>query len=291
MRNTDQTDRHISSAQRTSALSFGIITTADAAMIDGTILTTRAQSGLPAAGKARCPHLLYHNIMGTETVAALLDYARARERDFMPGVVRNRQSGQQRVDRAVRDCYRLTNLGEFRTPFCALLDRITVQALRELQLFEPAVEASEFEMCAYRDGGHFAPHIDTFETFDRVRILSCVYYFAPTPRRFSGGILRLHGFPTSSAKSGTQLQTLDIMPETNSLVIFPSWLRHEVLPVEVPSRAWTDGRFTINCWIHRVSSPTDAVPIMDQTGIDQPRLFQTQDWRPCQEHLLGPFRR
>ena len=231
-------------------------------MRDGTILVARAPSGLPAEAKARCPHLLYHNVMGTETVAALLDYALARERDFIPGVVRNRQSRRQRVDRSVRDCYRLTDLGKFRAPVRALLDRIAVQALRQLELFEPSVEPSEFEMCAYGNGGHFAPHIDTFETLDRVRILSCVYYFASTPRRFSGGILRLHGFPTSSAKSGGQPQIAEIMPETDSLVIFPSWLRHEVLPVEVPSRAWADGRFTINCWIRRASAPADAVPIM-----------------------------
>ena len=229
--------------------------------MDGTILTAGAPSGFPAVAGARCPHLLFRNVLGTATVAALLDYAFARERDFVPGVVRNRQSGHQRIDRAVRDCYRLPDLGEFRAPIRALLDRVAVHALRELELFEPAVEPSEFEMCAYGNGGHFAPHIDTFGTLDRVRILSCVYYFASTPHRFSGGILRLHGFPTSSAKSGVQPQTIDVMPETDSLVIFPSWLGHEVLPVEVPSRAWADGRFTINCWFHRVSTPADAVPI------------------------------
>jgi Rps23 Pro-64 3,4-dihydroxylase Tpa1-like proline 4-hydroxylase len=142
-----------------------------------------------------------------------------------------------------------------------LLDRIAVHALRELELFEPAVEPSEFEMCAFGNGGHFAPHIDTFETLNRLRILSCVYYFATTPRRFSGGILRLHGFPTSSSKSGLEPPIVDIMPETDSLVVFPSWLRHEVLPVEVPSKAWANGRFTINCWVHRVNPPADAAPI------------------------------
>ena len=48
----------------------------------------------------------------------------------------------------------------------------------------------------------------------------------------------------------------DIEPETDSLVAFPSWLRHEVLPVRIPSAAWADGRFTINCWLHRAQPET-----------------------------------
>jgi Rps23 Pro-64 3,4-dihydroxylase Tpa1-like proline 4-hydroxylase len=34
-------------------------------------------------------------------------------------------------------------------------------------------------------------------------------------------------------------------------VAFPSWLRHEVLPVHVPSGKWSDCRFSINCWMLR----------------------------------------
>ena len=63
-------------------------------MIDGTTPAARAPSALAEAANARCPYLLFRNVLGTETVEALLDYARARERDFIPGVVRNRQAGQ-----------------------------------------------------------------------------------------------------------------------------------------------------------------------------------------------------
>jgi hypothetical protein len=224
-------------------------------MMAGTnVMVTVASS----AAKVRCPHLLFHNVLGTETVSALLDYVTARERDFEPAVVWRRQSG--RIDRAVRDCYYLWDLGKFEASFRGLLDGIVAHALHQLGLFEPAVEASEFEICAFGHGGHFTPHIDTLEKLKWVRILSCVYYFAATPRRFSGGILRLYGFPTSSAKGGPAPQTVDIMPETDSLVVFPSWLWHEVLAVEVPSKAWADGRFTINCWVHRINPSADAAP-------------------------------
>lgn len=42
-------------------------------------------------------------------------------------------------------------------------------------------------------------------------------------------------------------------PETDTLVAFPSWLRHEVLPVRVPSGDWADCRFSINCWLLRAN--------------------------------------
>ena len=211
-----------------------------------------------AAAKARPPHLLFHNVLGTETVTALLDYVAVRQRDFTPGMVKGRQCDQARVDRGSRNWLRLGDLGEFMEPFRACLDDKSGQALQLLGLLEPAVEANEFEICAYGDGGFFEPHIDTGERVNRIRILSCVYYFAKMRRRFSGGNLRLHDFPTLSCTSALGTQTVDIMPETDTLVIFPSWLRHEVTPIEVPSKVWADGRFTINCWMCRVSPPADA---------------------------------
>jgi Rps23 Pro-64 3,4-dihydroxylase Tpa1-like proline 4-hydroxylase len=82
-----------------------------------------------------------------------------------------------------------------------------------------------------------------------VRVLSCVYYFAETPRRFQGGELRLYGFPDPFREAAGPI--VEVVPEPDKLVIFPSWLEHEVLPVQVPSKAWRDCRFSINCWIHR----------------------------------------
>jgi SM-20-related protein len=203
---------------------------------------------------ARCPHLVWRNVLGAETVAALLDYVIAREKDFRPGVLRNRESGQTRVDYGVRNSVYLMDLGSFETPIESFVRGVAASALDALRLVEPAVAPREFELTAFGDGGRFAPHIDTDERLNRVRILSCVYYFAATPRRFGGGELRLHGLPTlSGGRDAAAPPAVDIVPETDTLVAVPSWLRHEVLPVRVPSGAWADRRFTINCWLHRVS--------------------------------------
>jgi SM-20-related protein len=214
-----------------------------------------------SAANARCPHLAFRDVLGAATVADLLDYVTSREKDFAPSSVRNRHSGEKKVDRGLLDALYLDDLGAFRGTIDAVMRSIAGVAVDALHLVEPSVEPRELEMAVYRDGGHFGSHIDTGERLHRVRVLSCVYYFAATPRRFSGGELRLHGLPVLSARQrNASPPYVDIAPETDTLVIFPSWLRHEVLPVRVPSGAWVDSRFTINCWLHRVN------PCVSQTA-------------------------
>jgi SM-20-related protein len=216
-------------------------------------MAAEVASRIHGSEPAQCPHLVFRNVLGTKRVAGLLAHVTERETEFRPGVVRDRNSGKRRIDRNLRDCAYLGDLGPFAAPLKAVLEGIAATALADLHLIEPRVAPREFEICAYRDGGHFGPHIDTWETQDRVRIVSCVYYFAATPRRFGGGTLRLYGLPRLTG-SEMASPSIDLMPETDTLVVFPSWLRHEVLPVRVPSRAWADGRFAINCWLHRASA-------------------------------------
>jgi SM-20-related protein len=209
-----------------------------------------------ASAQARCPHLVFAGVLGAARVGALLDYVSARRDDFKPAVVRNRQSGDRGANQNLRDCLSLRDLDVFLGAIDAGVRSIAGLALDQLRVVEPAVEPREFELTAFQDGGHFRRHIDTDERVNRVRVLSCVYYFAATPRRFHGGELRLYGLPRLSAGEAPEpAPYVDVAPETDSLVVFPSWLRHEVLPVSVPSRAWADARFTINCWLHRRSPP------------------------------------
>jgi hypothetical protein len=216
---------------------------------------------LPGSAGARCPHLVYRNVLGAKRVAALLDYVAARRADFRPAVVRDRTSGTEKLDQRIRDCLYFKGLGPFEGPIKAFVDTIAAQALGALHLVEPKVEPREFTLTAFGNGGRFIAHIDTNERTDRVRVLSCVYYFAAMPRRFGGGELRLYGFPKLSPGKKPELPPfVDVSPETDTLVVFPSWLEHEVLPVSVPSGAWADGRFTINCWVHRAATSAEGTP-------------------------------
>jgi len=205
----------------------------------------------------RCPHVIFERVFGRERVAALLDYAETRRADFRPAKIRRRASGERTVDTQRRNHFQLRGLGAFEDTLDRFVRSVTRTMLDTLHLAEPAVEPREFDLTAYRDGDYFRAHIDTSEVADKVRVVSCIYYFGATPPRFSGGALRLHGFPKPSP-DGTPAPVpyVDVAPESDTLVAFPAWLWHEVLPVHVPSGAWCDSRFAINCWLHRTGPST-----------------------------------
>jgi SM-20-related protein len=204
---------------------------------------------------SRCPYVIFRDVLGADCVSGLLEHVVDRQRDFQVGRMHKRQTGETFVDPKVRLSFYLRDLGAFAGPIKAFVAAITGPALSALHLVEPRVEPKEFEITAYPDGGHIGEHIDTKTSGKRVRVLSCVYYFAATPRRFSGGALRLYSLPSFSRKSdeAAALSFVDVQPDTDTLIVFPSWINHQVLPVRVPSGAWVDSRFTINCWVHRAS--------------------------------------
>jgi SM-20-related protein len=224
--------------------------------------TTERAMRMRAAAEARCPHVVFEQVLGAERVAALLDHVAARRGDFRSSIIRKRRSGMRGVDPQSRKSLSLRDLGPFQGELDTVVRAIAGASLKALHIDEAAVEPGEFDLLAYRDGDYFRAHIDTFDLMDKVRVLSCVYYFATTPRRFTGGELRLYGLPKPSAGSPSEpVPHVDVAPETDTLVVFPSWLQHEVLPVRVPSGEWLESRFTLNCWIHRVRPPTADVPV------------------------------
>ena len=75
-----------------------------------------------------------------------------------------------------------------------------------------------------------------------------MYYLRDRPDAFFGGALRLYNVWKGSASKGAP-GLVEIEPEDNMLVVFPSSVLHEVLPTFVPSGAWLDSRFTINGWM------------------------------------------
>ena len=64
----------------------------------------------------------------------------------------------------------------------------------------------ERQLTAHGSGGFFAPHVDTGHPIDANRRISCVYYFHASPRRFTGGELKLYDTwvtPSGSTGAGT----------------------------------------------------------------------------------------
>ena len=86
----------------------------------------------------------------------------------------------------------------------------------------------DFTMISYyEDGAFYAPHDDLF-------VLSSVTTFWKEPKNFDGGELR---FVDSN-----------YTPEMyhNTMVIFPSFVNHEVTPICMKNNDGTNGRYTIN---------------------------------------------
>ena len=81
-----------------------------------------------------------------------------------------------------------------------------------------------------------------------IRALSGVYYLHRAPKGFSGGALRFYAI-------GDANRFVDVEPVHNSLLVFPSWAPHEVMPISCPTGAFMDSRFAVNCWLHRRSAP------------------------------------
>lgn len=208
---------------------------------------TTAMSDRSAAPPARLgimlPHVVHHDFLPDETVAALLDYAVLREPDFAPTKVRS-----QRLNPKTRVSTLLRELGVFRPFIESKILALVPTLIDELRVTPFQADSMEIELVAHGDGAFYKRHIDTRTApvgeLGRTRALSAVYYFFTDPKAFSGGALRLYGI-------GERADFVDIEPVRNSLLVFPSWAPHEVMPVHCSSRRFIDSRFAINCWIYR----------------------------------------
>lgn len=202
------------------------------------------------------PWRILDGFMPEEEPARLLDWVVANEAHFEPAGL----GREQRVDRTMRNSLMLRGDADrsWKGPLRERM-RAALPAWCEwlgIAPFEPS--AIELDLIAYNDGAFYRRHIDTGQpNRDRPgagpppagdRIVTAVYYFHAEPKAFEGGELRLHAM--AAAADGASLHA-DLPPRRNSLLIFPSWAPHEVLPVRCPSGAFRDSRFAINCWFRR----------------------------------------
>jgi SM-20-related protein len=201
------------------------------------------------------PYVLLHDFLDEATVAGLFDHALSRECDFRPTRV-----GSKAVDTRIRTSASLRDLDVYRPILKSKVLGFLPELIAQLQVtpFEPSW--LETELVAHGDGAFYKRHIDTqtaaqYENFHHIRVLSGVYYFFVEPKTFSGGALRLYAIGGNAEQN-----FIDIAPQRNSLLVFPSWAPHEVMPVHCPSRRFVDSRFAINCWLHRKKPGAHILP-------------------------------
>lgn len=193
------------------------------------------------------PHRVVRGVLGEALAGRLLAHVLEREQDFAAGIAAaGTTDPSARRSQILRDHAALQ--GEVSARFRMQLE----PALEALGISPFVFQRLEMEFSAFGDGDFFRRHVDTGPAGTaRRRALTGVYYFHGRPRGYQGGDLRLFGL----APAGADAASVDITPEHDSLVLFPSWVPHEVLPVACPSGRFADSRFAVNVWYLR-QAPT-----------------------------------
>jgi len=183
-----------------------------------------------------------------EETAALLGHAAASQAEFTATVVGVGARG--RVDPSARISLASRTLGEVGPALARRLKAAAPDLVAALKMSAFEISRVELQLVAHGDGAFYRRHIDTQTTGDveNIRVLSAVYYLHRTPKRFTGGALRLHAI-------GDEARFADVEPAHNTLVAFPAWAPHEVMPVSCPSGEFMDSRFAVNCWLHKKRGP------------------------------------
>jgi SM-20-related protein len=195
----------------------------------------------------------FRDFLGPAEHKALLDWTLANRDRFIPA----RLIGNV-LDPSRRIAERLNDLGPLRPVFERRLAEALADIFRRTGTRPFEVEFVELELGAHGDGAFFARHSDLpfgegrkpvggDRSGTQDRLVSGVYYFHSEPKRFTGGTLRLYRFGGNDADE----DFIEFEPVQNSLVVFPSWVRHEVRRVDCPDCAFADYRFAVNAWLCR----------------------------------------
>ena len=211
-----------------------------------------ATTGQPPKGPLP-PYHQYRNFLDERERASLFDWAIASRARFRPSTV---VGGI--LDPKKRVSERLCDLGPMEAVFQRRLRALLPDIFRRTGTRSFEVEVIEMELAAHGDGAHFIKHRDIpvgpgrkplgGDGSRQDRLLSAVYYFHDEPKSFSGGVLRLHRHGSADGPG----DFVDIEPEQNSLLVFPSWALHEVRQVRCPSNEFRNYRFAVNIWFCKV---------------------------------------
>jgi hypothetical protein len=145
----------------------------------------------------------------------------------------------------------LTELGKSRQLILTGLQSCLPRVLRKLEHEPFRPSRVEMQITASNDGDFFHWHCDNTGEAIVSREITFVYFFHREPKTFRGGELRIYDSQWENGMYRPTQNYRTIVPQQNQVVLFASALAHEITPVECPSRAFADSRFTVNGWFHR----------------------------------------
>jgi SM-20-related protein len=238
-------DNQMASRPRTSKASSNVATTKTQPATTVAVLDEEQAEFLPAQ------FVVLDEFLVPEELSELTQYARSREANFvMSEVIAPGEEGSI-TDYEHRRSRVLMDLGEHQAVIVNRIRAFLPSVLQKLGREMLDVSRVEAQMTASNDGDFFRHHNDNGQGEIASRELTFVYFFHREPKAFRGGELRLYD---SRRENGEWVSTGNyhsIEPQQNQIVFFPSMLLHEITPVECPSRAFADSRFTVNGWFHR----------------------------------------
>jgi SM-20-related protein len=203
----------------------------------------------PAIAQARC--VVLDEFLAPQELDELVSYALQHEAEFQNSGVISPSGDAEAIDYNHRRSRVLMELGKHEGVILERIRAVLPRVLDQLGVEEFPITHVEAQITASNDGDFFRAHSDDAHEMIASRRITFVYFFHHEPRQFEGGELRLldslgRGEPSVSAGS---YQT--IPPLQNQIVFFPCSVLHEITPVECPSRAFADSRFTLNGWLHK----------------------------------------
>ena len=212
---------------------------------EGTLAVMESAEILPAD----C--VIFEEFLVPAELDALMRYTLEHECDFRVSEVLSPGVQGGTIDHEHRRSRVLSEPGEEVRPLVERVQASLSRVLPRLGLSKFPVSQAEAQITASNHGDFFRWHSDNAQEEIASREVTFVYFFHREPKRFQGGELRIYD---SLRSNGTYIPTSNyraIVPRQNQVVFFRSSLAHEITPVECPSGAFADSRFTVNGWLHR----------------------------------------
>ena len=128
---------------------------------------------------------------------------------------------------------------------------IMPEVMEQLRIGAFTVGKIDCQITANVDGSYFKAHTDAGHDGPIKRVLTYVYYFNRDPKGFTGSELRIYDDELRNGKFVATESFQIVEPRNNSIVFFNAALMHEIMPVVVPSKQFSDARFTVNGWVER----------------------------------------
>jgi Rps23 Pro-64 3,4-dihydroxylase Tpa1-like proline 4-hydroxylase len=205
---------------------------------------------LEVAPSVRAQCVVLDEFLAPQELDELVRYTLQHESDFRISEVVAPSGDADVIDYDHRRSRVLMDLGKHHDLIANRIRSVLPQVVQHLGMEEFPVAWVETQITASNDGDFFGMHSDNDQESIASRKLTFVYFFHGEPCQFKGGELRLHDAKLQEERYVSAGSYKTIVPQQNQIVFFACSLPHEITPVECPSRAFADSRFTLNGWLH-----------------------------------------